>query len=121
MIGVVPAGGLHVGGLSAAAAAVPASRHQASFGGLLWLGVIVIVVTMATLAVIILKRRFQAGMPDERTPFTLDELRGLHRRGELTDAEFETLKKAAISPWRGVGDGETTASPHNVLQQGPQR
>ncbi len=71
------------------------SRH-AVVSGAVWLGVFLAVAFAAAWLMTVLWRRFimndNAGKPD----FTLEQLRQLRDRGELTQEQYERLKEKAI-------------------------
>jgi len=59
---------------------------------------ILLLVLMIIGAIIILHfRKMARGRNDAGVPFTLDQLRTLHAKGELTDEEFERAKASMIN------------------------
>ncbi|MHC5109168.1 MAG: hypothetical protein ACYTHJ_04740 [Planctomycetota bacterium] len=87
------------------------ARHSA-FEGMLWFAVVVVAVMV--LAVLMTTfRRFARSSASMAVPvFTLSELRDLHRRGQVSDAEFEALKDKL------VGEAMTAAGPLPVAEAG---
>ena len=83
--------------------AVP--RDAAAFHGLLWIGVIVGTAVVATLVLLGIRKRFHAAK-DVPAGFTLDELRALRDRGELTVPEYEALRRKAADRFRDSGSAQ---------------
>lgn len=79
-----------------------AREQVAIFEGLLWLGVIVVAMMVAfTVAVFVRKRtKAAARHPPE---FTLEQLRDLRDRGELTIPQYEALKQRVLNRPGGYG------------------
>ncbi|MBT4584763.1 MAG: hypothetical protein HOC93_06755 [Phycisphaerae bacterium] len=62
---------------------------------------ILLIVLVIIGGVIILRARKMAkGSPKSEMPFTLAELRKLHKRGELSDEEFKRAKASMINKAR---------------------
>ncbi len=77
------------------AATRPSDR--AVLEGLVWFTGLVLAILAAALVVTYVKRRVRAG-DETRTPsFTLEELRDLKERGDLTDVEYHALKHKALA------------------------
>ena len=76
---------------------------EAFWEGTLWLGAIVLAVIVAVVVAGYVKHRLDRAS-DRRTPeFTLAQLRDLHTNGELSAAEFETLKRQMIGAREDTG------------------
>lgn len=88
---------------------------------LLWSGAMLAILLIAVTALAILRRRlFHGGGDPSGGPLSLHELRAMHQRGELDDAEYEQLRRAALAEW-GVAPGGPsgrTENPGNVDDSG---
>jgi hypothetical protein len=64
---------------------------------------LVIVVAAGAVALAVVRRRAQNIMQQNQSPqaFTLDQLRQLHKDGQLTETEFQRAKAQVISMMRG--------------------
>lgn len=72
-----------------------ASKEAQAFEALLWFAAIVFVVIGAVVAFAFIRRRLvrAGGAP---VPFTLDELRRMRDRGDVTAEEFESIKRRML-------------------------
>jgi hypothetical protein len=62
---------------------------------LLWVGILVVVVVIGGLGILVLRRKLLA--KDDGSAYGagfLEELRAMHRRGEISTEEFEATKRA---------------------------
>ena len=89
----------------------------------LWVAVLVGVVIAGGILVAVIRRRFRAGGQAELQGFTLHEIREMHRRGDLTDEEFEQARATILrqvgatpSPPKATGD-ETGPAPQDPSDQ----
>ena len=64
-----------------------------------WLGILALLAIVGWLAIVFVRRRIRRSDEDE-APFTLDDLRRLHREGKLSDAEFARTRDAMIAATR---------------------
>lgn len=62
----------------------------------LWLGVMAVAAVIGSVVFMFLARRLRSEPEDEPDGFTLEGLRVLHRRGDLTDEEFERARAKII-------------------------
>ena len=81
---------------------------QESWQILRMLGLIVLLAVAAIIVGIIVRRvlKKQIERQDDHEPFTLLELRRLHRNGQITDVEFERTKAAVIARQLSAMDRE---------------
>lgn len=95
---VPPAAGLAA--LAAAAEAHAATGDTSSaFGRILpWLGLLVLLVVLGGIVITMIRRAATGhdGIGAARAGFTLHDLRAMHRRGELSDEEFERAKDGML-------------------------
>ena len=74
------------------------------FESLLWLGGLVLAALLSGLVLVYVKKRSRAAERDQGADFTLDDLRRLRDRGDLTDTEYDVLRRRAIEQ-HGVSTG----------------
>jgi hypothetical protein len=80
---------------------------------LLWLGILAMAVLVGGIILMVLRKRLdQSETGPETPPFTLSDLRRLHREGQLSDAEYERAKQQIIALSTGGVDSE---SPEGAL------
>ena len=84
-------------GLSAPPSGDSASRLLLSI--LPWLGIFVIVVIVGWFAIVWV-RRLMRGDPKRDAGFALEDLRQMHRRGEIDDEEFARAKASLVGRTR---------------------
>lgn len=60
----------------------------------LWLGVLALLIIAAVIAVALIRRAVRGGAT-AAAGFTLQDLREMHERGDLTDAEYQAARTAA--------------------------
>lgn len=79
-------------------AALPSSDQSGKlFGEILpWLLVLIGVVIAGGVLIMFIRRRLQDDLASSSPGFTLQDLRNLHARGELTNDEFERAKTQMI-------------------------
>lgn len=64
----------------------------------LWMLVVIAAAAAMFAAVVLIKRKLDAATPHgDAPPFTLEELRRLHRNGDLTDAQYEKARSQVIA------------------------
>ncbi len=68
-----------------------------------WLVVLLVIVVAGAIVLAFLRRAARASDAPCTEGFTLHELRTLHARGDLTDAEFARAKAAVIARAGGAG------------------
>ncbi|HAU36125.1 MAG TPA: hypothetical protein DCX07_00215 [Phycisphaerales bacterium] len=67
---------------------------------LLWSGVLILACLVGIPILLRLRSRANARIDEKRSSFSLEELRELHRAGQLTDEEYRRLRHAAL----GLGE-----------------
>lgn len=77
------------------------SEQTAIFEGLHWLGVMVITAMLAFSVAVSVRRKTKAAAAKPAPEFTLDQLRDLRDRGELTISQYEALKQRVLDGSRG--------------------
>jgi len=92
-----------------------AVRQGAVFDGLLWMGIVLGAVALAAWTLLAIRKRFQSLGNNEPADFSLDQLRELRDRGELTLAEYEALRQNAIER---VKNTVKTSASGNVIERG---
>ena len=70
--------------------------QAAAFEGLLWLAGLVFALMLAAVVLAYVRKRLRASEPDQTHGFTLDRLRHMRDRGDLTTAEYEALRQKAL-------------------------
>lgn len=94
----------------------------------IWVGALILVVVLAGLAVMAIRRRILAKPQDATTVAGswLDELRAMHRRGEIDDEEFQAARASLLAkvsgtpmPKRPPGAGTLVARPGFDLTGAP--
>ncbi len=60
---------------------------------LLWIGVILAALLVAAWAVLLIRRRLFDAPQETRPAFSLEQLRTMHERGELSGAEYAALRE----------------------------
>ncbi len=76
-----------------------------------WLVVLLVVVVAGAILLAFLRRATHASDASIREGFTIHDLRTLHSRGDLTDAEFARAKAAVIARAGGSGSENTVDPP----------
>ena len=84
---------------------------SAPSGPAFWLGIALLLAVVVIGGVVVMWARRNAKAPDEPPPqgFTLEDLRRLHERGEITRREFETARDALIQRTREAARKERDA------------
>ena len=72
------------------------SPEEAAFSGLLWLGGILLLIVTAVAVAIYMRRGIRSSGQDGEPPFTLEDLRRMRDAGEVTQTEFDALKRRII-------------------------
>jgi len=90
------------------------------YRGVLVAGAVLIVLILVGAAGLMLLRRRIRNTRQAASPkaFTLDELRGLHRRGLISDQEYERAKARMVQAVRAEGD--STAPAGQIKADNPQ-
>ena len=89
-----------------------APPDQEAFEALLWFGALVLAILLAVAIVGCLRRRIRASRLNARPSFTLNELRRLRDRGELTPSEYAALRRGVVE---GQGDAAAPDTARYVL------
>lgn len=76
---------------------IAADAEAKAFEAVLWFGAILLIVMAAGAVVFYIRRRLTSSQVDTPGGFTLDELRELRKRGELSDEEYEAMKRQVVS------------------------
>lgn len=80
-----------------------------------WLIVLMVGVIVGGVAIMLVRRQFNSGSRKPAGGFTLQDLRDLHARGELTDEEFQRAKTLMIGRMQSAGSGTNPQpSPGNL-------
>jgi hypothetical protein len=77
-----------------------------------WLGILVGVIVVGTIAVILIRRYMDRDAVSDVGGFLLHDLRAMHARGELTDEEYEQAKAAMIGR---VKEAKTADPPSGTI------
>jgi len=75
---------------------VLAANQQALTEGFIWLLVLLVVVVLMAVAIVLVRRYFRKRAQSERAAFTLDQLRRMRDRGDLTESEYGILRGKAM-------------------------
>jgi hypothetical protein len=67
-----------------------------------WVLVLIGFVVIASVIIMWLHRRIRSDQPSGGGGFTLHDLRQMHARGELSDAEFQRARESVIAGVRGA-------------------
>ena len=82
-------------------------------------GVLLVLIVVAVAALAMVRRRIFGGPgAGSSVGIPLHELRSMHARGELDDAEFEQLRKAALASW-GVKTETKQSGSHEPDAESP--
>jgi len=84
-----------VGGWPGGAGAIPADQAGA-FEAVIWMAGLVLVLILATATLAWFRGHLRRSRSASRTNFSLDDLRRMRDRGDLTAAEYERLRAAII-------------------------
>lgn len=77
------------------------AQYSQALEGVLWLGAVVTVVILATLIARIVWRRLNPTNRTDHPAFTFEDLRRLREMGDLTEPEYETLRRKLLSDMNG--------------------
>ncbi|MFO0828507.1 MAG: SHOCT domain-containing protein [Phycisphaerales bacterium] len=72
-----------------------------------WLALLLVVVVVGWFVIVFVRRMLRGG-PPQSAGFTLEELRQMHRRGELDDEEFARAKASVVGRARDQNRDERT-------------
>ena len=78
-----------------ALATMRAGAATEAYGALIWFAGLLVLIGLAIAIVATIRRRFRREGSEDGGGFTLDQLRVLRNRGELTAEEYESLKRGA--------------------------
>jgi len=93
--------------------------QTAMFDSLLWFAGVLVVLLVATVFLLWLRRRLRVNpQPSAGLGLTLSDLRRQLAQGRLTVEEFEALKKVVIRDVQAEPGETSVSSPDKVLQQG---
>lgn len=96
--------------LSLAAAAQPSRSPQAVAELILWIGVIILVLVALGIIAIYFRNRVHRADPSEsQTGSLLESLRAMHRRGELSQEEYESARASLMA---GMTGSQTATGSH---------
>lgn len=77
---------------------------------LMWVGILIVVVMVGTVVLLMVRKRMMAADAQDRAGFsTMEEMRAMVARGEMTKEEYEQVRKAMIDKIR-----QNTGDPTNV-------
>lgn len=73
---------------------------------LMWVGILIVVVMIGTIVLLMVRKRMMAVDAQDRAGFsTMEEMRAMVARGEMTQEEYEQVRKAMIEKIRqNTGD-----------------
>jgi len=100
-------------------AAVPILAQAASGSGsdvgriLMWVGILIVIVVVGTIVLMTVRKRIMMGSAQGREGFsTMEDMRAMVARGEMTQEEYEKVRKAMIAKMRGTNG--TTPAPDDA-------
>ena len=68
---------------------------------LMWIGILIVVVIVGTVVLLTVRKRMTAAEAQDRAGFsTMEEMRAMVARGEMTQEEYEQVRKAMIDKIR---------------------
>ena len=70
--------------------------QAAAVEAFIWLGVVVVALLLGVVVVSYLRRKARTSARTPAPVFSLEQLCELHDRGDLTDAEYETLRRKLL-------------------------
>jgi hypothetical protein len=76
---------------------IAAGNEAKAFEALLWFGAILVILMAAGAVVFCIRRRLMGSPEDSPGGFTLEDLRGLRDRGEVSRDEYEAMKQKVVS------------------------
>jgi hypothetical protein len=76
-----------------------------AFGAILWMAALVMIFGVATAIALYIRKRMRPSSEGTDEGFTLADLHRLRNRGELTIAEYETLRDKLLQAKMGRTDG----------------
>ena len=75
-----------------------------AYGALVWFAGLLVLIGLGIAIVATVRRRFRRESPDTDGGFTIDQLRKLRNRGELTVEEYDALKRRAVGMLSATGE-----------------
>ncbi|MCA9285217.1 MAG: hypothetical protein KDA22_08395 [Phycisphaerales bacterium] len=79
-----------------------------------WLGAMAALAVVGAIVIMVLARRLRADDGDEPDGLTLEGIRELRRRGQLTDEEFDRARSAIVDAARRSASRRTDAGPKHA-------
>lgn len=76
---------------------------------LLWVGVLIAMIMVATIAILIMRKRLLAEDGQADSGSFMDELREARNRGEITPEEFDAARARLIEKMKGTGPDPAAA------------
>lgn len=73
---------------------------------LLWSGILIVVLVVLFLVIGAIRKAMEADEPDDAAPFSLEDLRRMHRAGHLTDEQFAKARAQIIAMVQGGASGD---------------
>ncbi len=67
-------------------------RQAAAFEGIIWMALLMLAIGLMAGGLWWLKRRMSSAHSSTKGVLSLHDLRGLHRRGVITDGEYQVLR-----------------------------
>lgn len=115
----------HCSFIAIALASILAQRAQPTtkqmVGIVYWAGILIAMIVILAVIVLIIRGRLmnEETPQDGGNPFSISELRRLHREGQLTDEEFERAKSSLIASVSGGKREFSSEELHNSAEAPP--
>lgn len=77
---------------------------EAAYEAIVLAVVVLALVVLLGLIVLLYRRRFMSSRRERTHSFTLADIRRMHRQGQLTDEEYESMRQAVIGMGATSGD-----------------
>lgn len=74
----------------------PTANQQVLIDGFVRLAVLLAAVVVMAVVIVLVRRYFRRRVQSDRAAFTLDQLKRLRDRGDLTEAEYGILRSKAM-------------------------
>ena len=71
-------------------------RQAAAFEGIIWMALLMLAIGLGAGGLWWLKRRMNSAHSSTESVLSLHALRGLHRRGVITDGEYQALRRRSV-------------------------
>ncbi len=72
------------------------NRQAAAFDGIIWMALLMLTIGLAAGGLWWLKRRMSSAHPNAEDVLSLHVLRGMYRRGIITDGEYQALRQRSV-------------------------